>query len=46
MAHAVDDDGDGGDVSNGRGHVGLAPALVIIFNGDATVASRFVSRTV
>ena len=36
MAHAVDDDGDGGDVSDGSGHVGVAAALVIVINGDAT----------
>ena len=27
LAHAVDDDGDGGNVSDGSGHVGVATAL-------------------
>ena len=31
-ATAVDDDGDGGDVSDGSGHVGVATALAVVFN--------------
>ena len=45
MAHAVDDDGDGGNVSDGSGHVGVATAKATVFSGDATVASCFVSYT-
>ena len=46
MAHAVDDDSDGSNVSDGSDHVGVTTAQAIVLNGDATISFPFASRIV